>query len=114
MKIYFSEKSPYFTKNYEEILIIYLVLVLKCLYICKAEALEKFPGPRNLKRIVLLKNRNTRYGTLDMWKPMIIWSSGASFWVQASLRMIFPDAGTVNEWRMYGSRISCIDALEYS
>ena len=39
---------------------------------CKAEALEKFPGPRNLKRIVLLKNRNTRYGTLDMWKPMII------------------------------------------
>ena len=72
MKICFSEKSPYFTKNYEEILIIYLILVLKCLYVCKAEALEKFPGPRNLKRIVLLKNRNTRYGTLDMWKPMII------------------------------------------
>ena len=72
MKIYFSEKSPYFTKNYEEILIIYLVLVLKCLYVCKAEALEIFPGPLNLKRIVLLKNRNTRYGTLDMWKPMII------------------------------------------
>ena len=22
--------------------------------------------------MVLLKNRNTRYGTLDMWKPMII------------------------------------------